>query len=121
MEQRELVRWLKSMVADPAVADEQRCHVAVIGRIVELKAETAARAIKIVLPYQTPTIDLPEGVSLRPCRLTVARPQISWMNSVNIPANLPQIARLLFSQLSAAFFPIRNEGRLRLGILHLQS
>src|SRR5690349_4275119 len=48
--QRDLVRWLERMAADPSVAVEQRRHESVIERIVELKAETAARAIKIVLP-----------------------------------------------------------------------
>ena len=36
VEQRELVRWLERMIADPSVAAEQRRHTAVIGRIVEL-------------------------------------------------------------------------------------
>lgn len=37
----------------------------------KLKAETAARAVKIVLPDRTPSVDLPDGVSLRPGLLTV--------------------------------------------------
>ena len=53
------------------LAIEQRRHDAVIGRIVELKAETAARAIKIILPDQ-PSVGLPDGVSLRPGLLTVS-------------------------------------------------
>jgi hypothetical protein len=60
------------MISDPSVAIEQRRHDAVIGRIVELKAETAARAVKIVLPDRTPSVDLPEGVSLQPGLLTVS-------------------------------------------------
>ncbi len=93
VEQRELVRWLKSRIADPAVADEQRRHVAVIGRIVELKAETAARAIKIVLPDPTPTIDLPAGVSLRPGRLTV-----DFANDEQLLERLFLLARVLATQ-----------------------
>jgi hypothetical protein len=72
VEQRDLVRWLERMMSDPSVAVEQRRHGAVIDRIVELKAETAARAIKIVLPDRTPSLDLPDGVSLQPGRLTVS-------------------------------------------------
>lgn len=93
VEQRELVRWLKSMIDDPAVATEQRRHVAVIGRIVELKAETAARAIKIVLPDQTPKIDLPDGVSLRPGRLTV-----DFANEEQLLERLFLLARVLATQ-----------------------
>ena len=44
----------------------------VIGRIVDLKAEAAARAIKIVLPDPMPLEDLPEGVSLQPGLLTIS-------------------------------------------------
>jgi len=72
VEQRDLVRWLEAMIADPSVALEQRRHASVIDRIVELKAETAARAVKIVLPEQVPSIDLPDGVSLQPGLLTVS-------------------------------------------------
>ena len=43
-----------------------------IGRIVELKAETAARAIKIVLPEGTSLGDFPPGVSLQPGLLSIA-------------------------------------------------
>ena len=39
--------------------------------IVELKAETAARAIKITLPDRKPSVELPDGVSLQPGVLTV--------------------------------------------------
>jgi hypothetical protein len=44
----------------------------VIGRIVDLKAEAAARAIKIILPDRAPSNDLPDGVSLQPGLLTVS-------------------------------------------------
>jgi hypothetical protein len=50
----------------------QRRHERVIDRIVELKAETAARALKIVLPDAAPSVDLPDGVSLQSGLLTVA-------------------------------------------------
>ena len=44
----------------------------VIGRIVELKAETATRAVKIVLPDPVRSTNLPAGVSLQPGILTVS-------------------------------------------------
>jgi len=53
--QRDLVRWLEQMISDPSAAAEWRRHQAVIRRIVELKAETAARAVKIVLPAGLPS------------------------------------------------------------------
>ena len=68
----DLVRWLQQQIADPASAAEWQRHETVIERIVELKAETAARAMKIVLPERTPATDLPPGVSLQPGALTVA-------------------------------------------------
>lgn len=70
--QIDLVRWLKEMMADPAVGMERHRHDRVIGRIVELKAETAARAVKITLPDQAPPVDLPEGVSLKAGLLTIS-------------------------------------------------
>ncbi len=70
--QKDLVSWLEKKVLDPARADEIRRRERVIGRIVELKAETAARAVKIVLPDPAPSIDLPPGVSLRPGMLTIS-------------------------------------------------
>ena len=70
--QRDLVRWLERMISNPGVVDERRRYETVIGRIVELKAETAARAIKIVLPEGTPTTEIPAGISFEPGRLTVA-------------------------------------------------
>jgi hypothetical protein len=93
VEQRELVRWLERMISDPSVAVEQRRHVAVIDRIVELKAETAARAIKIVLPDQRPSVDLPDGVSLQPGLLTV-----SFDNEQQLLERLFLLARVLAAQ-----------------------
>jgi hypothetical protein len=71
VDQRDLIRWLERMIANPSVAAEWHRHERVIGRIVELKAETAARAVKIVFPDQKPSVLLPDGVSLEPGLLTV--------------------------------------------------
>ena len=71
VDKRDLVAWLEQMIEDPSVVIEQRRHDRVIDRIIELKAETAARAVKIVLPDQKPSVELPDGVSLEPGRLTV--------------------------------------------------
>jgi hypothetical protein len=71
VEQGDLLRWLEQRIADPSVLAEQQRHERVIGRIVELKAETAARAIKIVLP-EGASAEWPEGVSLQPGWLTVS-------------------------------------------------
>ena len=71
VEQRDLIRWLEQMIADPSVAAEWHRHERVIDRIVEFKAETAARAVKIVLPDPRPCVELPDGVSLEPGVLTV--------------------------------------------------
>ena len=102
VEQRELVRWLERMIADPSVADVQRRHETVIERIVELKAETAARAIKIVLPDRKPSVDLPDGVSLQPGLLTV-----SFENEQQLLERLFLLARVLATQpqLLSAFAP----------------
>ena len=70
--QKDLVAWLEKKVVDPVRTREIRRQERVIGRIVELKAETAARAVKIVLPDGTPSIDLPAGVSLHPGLLTIS-------------------------------------------------
>src|SRR4051794_10597581 len=70
--QKDLVAWLEKKVVDPARAREIRRQERVIGRIVELKAETAARAVKIVLPDGNPSMDLPAGVSLHPGVLTIS-------------------------------------------------
>ena len=69
--QRDLVSWLERLAADPASAFEIRRQGRVIGRIVDLKAETAARAIKIVLPDAGRSAGFPAGVSIEPGRLTV--------------------------------------------------
>ncbi len=92
VEQRELVRWLERRISDPSVAVEQRRHDTVVGRIVELKAETAARAVKIVLP-EGPSVDLPDGVSLQPGLLTV-----SFDNEVQLLERLFLLARVLATQ-----------------------
>jgi hypothetical protein len=93
VEQRDLVRWLERMISDPAVTDEQHRHEAVIDRIVELKAETAARAIKIVLPDRAPSAHLPDGVSLHPGLLTV-----SFDNEQQLLERLFLLARVLATQ-----------------------
>jgi hypothetical protein len=93
VEQRGLVRWLEQRISDPAVAVEQRRHEAVIGRIVELKAETAARAIKIVLPDRASSLDLPDGVSLQPGLLT-----LSFDNEQQLLERLFLLARVLATQ-----------------------
>jgi hypothetical protein len=93
VEQRELVRWLERMISNPYVAVEQLRHETVIGRIVELKAETAARAVKIVLPDRPPSVDLPEGVSLQPGLLTV-----SFDNEQQLLERLFLLARVLATQ-----------------------
>jgi hypothetical protein len=70
--QQDLVSWLEKKMLDPARTREIHRRERVIGRIVELKAETAARAVKIVLPEGTPSMDLPAGVSIQPGLLTIA-------------------------------------------------
>jgi hypothetical protein len=72
VEQRDLVRWLEGKIALPEVVAERQRHERVIDRIVELKAETAARAVKIVLPEQASGAEWPTGVSLQPGVLTVS-------------------------------------------------
>jgi hypothetical protein len=72
VDQRDLIRWLEQMLQDPSARAEWERHERVIGRIVELKAETAARAIKIVLPDGVRSTDIPVGVSFQPGLLTVA-------------------------------------------------
>lgn len=93
VEQRELVRWLERRIADPSVEVEERRYDAVIDRIVELKAETAARAVKIVLPDGASGVDLPDGVSLRPGLLTVA-----FENEQQLLERLFLLARVLARQ-----------------------
>jgi hypothetical protein len=70
--QEDLVVWLEKKALDPARTHEIRRRERVIGRIVELKAETAARAVKIVLPDPVAAIDWPAGVSLQPGMLTIS-------------------------------------------------
>lgn len=70
--QRDLVRWLEQRMSDPAAIAEWERQEKVIRRIVELKTETAARAVKIVLPDGVPTSEIPPGASFAPGLLTVA-------------------------------------------------
>lgn len=70
--QEDLVSWLERRVLDPARTREIRRQERVIERIVELKAETAARAVKIVLPDAAPSLGLPDGVSLQPGVLCIS-------------------------------------------------
>jgi hypothetical protein len=93
VEKRDLIRWLEQMIENPSVAVEQRRHERVIDRIVELKAETAARAVKIVLPDPKPTVELPDGVSLQPGLLTVA-----FDNDQQLLERLFLLARILATQ-----------------------
>lgn len=87
--QQDLVAWLERRAADPARTRELRRQERVIGRIVELKAETAARAVKIVLPDAAPSLDLPAGVSLQPGALT-----ISFANEEELLQRLFLLARV---------------------------
>lgn len=93
VEQRDLVRWLEGMMSNPSAAVEQRRRQAVIERIVEFKAETAARRIRIVLPDRKPPVDLPEGVSLQPGLLTVF-----FDNEQQLLERLFLLARVLAAQ-----------------------
>jgi hypothetical protein len=81
------------MIEDPSVTIEQHRHERVIDRIVELKAETAARAVKIVLPDPKTSVELPDGVSLQPGLLTV-----SFENDQQLLGRLFLLARLLATQ-----------------------
>jgi len=87
--QRDLVRWLEEMISHPAVEMERRRQDTVIDRIVELKAETAARSVKITLPDPVPTVDLPLGVDLQPGLLT-----ISFENEQQLMERLFLLARV---------------------------
>lgn len=93
LEQRELIRWLEQMLTDPSVATECQRHERVIDRIVALKAETAARAVKIVLPDGAPSPELPEGVSLQPGLLAV-----TFENEEQLLERLFLLARALASR-----------------------
>ena len=93
VDKRDLLAWLEQMLKDPFVAMEQRRHERVIDRIVELKAETAARAIKIVLPDVKRTVQLPTGVSLEPGLLT-----LSFESEQQLLERLFLLARVLATQ-----------------------
>ena len=93
VDKRDLIAWLEQMIENPSVAVEQRRHERVIDRIVELKAEAAARAVKIVLPDPKPAAELPEGVSLEPGLLTV-----SFGNEQQLLERLFLLARTLATQ-----------------------
>lgn len=93
VDKRDLIAWLERLMEDPSVAVEQRRHERVIDRIVELKAEAAARAVKIILPDPTPSVELPDGVSLGPGLLTV-----SFENEQQLLERLFLLARVLAAQ-----------------------
>ena len=93
VEKRDLLRWLEQIIENPSAAAEWQRHEKVIDRIVELKAETAARAIKIVLPDSKPSMELPDGVSLQPGLLT-----ISFENDQQLLEQLFLLARVLATQ-----------------------
>jgi hypothetical protein len=93
VDQSDLVAWLEEMLKNPSVAMEQWRHGRVIDRIVELKAETAARAVRIVLPDPKPSAELPDGVSLQPGLLTV-----SFENDHQLLERLFLLARVLATQ-----------------------
>jgi len=93
LRQPDLVGWIERRISEPSVAIEWRRHETVIGRIVELKAETAARAVRIVLPDRPPSVDLPPGVSLAPGLLTV-----SFENGPELLEKLFLLARVLATQ-----------------------
>ena len=94
VDKRDLIAWLEQMLEDPSVAVEQRRHERVIDRIIDLRAESAARAVKIVLPDVTPSaLELPDGVSLQPGALT-----ISFANGHQLLERLFLLARLLANQ-----------------------
>lgn len=93
VEQREVVRWVEQMLSNPAVAVEWRRHERVVDRIIDLKAESAARAVKIVLPDRKPTDEIPEGVLLQPGMLTVC-----FENAQQLLEKLFLLARVLADQ-----------------------
>jgi hypothetical protein len=94
VEQRELIRWVERMISNPTVAAESQRHEAVIDRIIELKAETAARSVKIVLPDRAaPYPDLPDGVSLQRGQLTIC-----FENDQQLLERLFLLARVLATQ-----------------------
>jgi hypothetical protein len=93
VDQRDLIAWLEQMLSNPSATAEWRRHERVIDRIIELKAETAARAVKIVLPDPAPSIELPDGVSLQPGLLTV-----SFESEQQLLERLFLLARVLAAQ-----------------------
>jgi hypothetical protein len=113
VDKRDLVRWLEQMLSDPSVVAEWHRHNRVVDRIIELKAETAARAVKIVLPDPTPSLELPDGVSLQPGLLT-----ISFENDRQLLERLFLLARVLATQpqvLSSLSLPDSRSDMARLG------
>ena len=113
VDKRDLVRWLEQMLSDPSVVAEWRRHNRVVDRIIELKAETAARAVKIVLPDPKPSMELPDGVSLQPGMLT-----ISFENDRQLLERLFLLARVLATQpqvLSSLSLPDSRSDMARLG------
>lgn len=91
--QRDLVRWIEEMIATPAVRKERHRHETVIGRIVELKAETAARTVRINLPDRASSVEVPAGVLLQPRLLT-----ISFDNEQQLMERLFLLARVFAAQ-----------------------
>jgi hypothetical protein len=71
VDQRDLVSWLERLNASPDVAREEARQTRVVGRIIELKAETAARTRRIALPDSPPFQGMPLGVKLSPGTLSV--------------------------------------------------
>jgi hypothetical protein len=71
VDQRDVVRWIERVMQSPAVVREPLRRARVIEKIVELKAEAAARAIRITLPPGPERPDLPEGVTLAPGILAI--------------------------------------------------
>ena len=113
VDKRDLVRWLEQMLSDPSVVAEWRRHNRVVDRIIELKAETAARAVKIVLPDPKPSMELPDGVSLQTGLLT-----ISFENDQQLLERLFLLARVLATQpqvLSSLSLPDSRSDMARLG------
>ena len=113
VDKRDLVRWLEQMLSDPSVVAEWRRHNRVVDRIIELKAETAARAVKIALPDPKPSMELPDGVSLQPGLLT-----ISFENDQQLLERLFLLARVLATQpqvLSSLSLPDSRSDMARLG------
>jgi hypothetical protein len=72
IDQRDLIAWLEGVAASPELTREVARRSRVVDRIVELKAETAARSRKIVLPNPQPAADMPDGVRLEPGQLVVS-------------------------------------------------